>query len=333
MPGYHIAAVSMLFCCHALPAENPIAEIQSLRAQGKLDEAAALSVSALRLSLPALAPRLWNEYGIVLEQQHKFFASESAFKRSIDLWRAAEGDASLNLTWPLDNLGSLYYSAGLFAKSEETHARALSILRAARGDHNRDVARSQQNLAAVYAAQGRDSEARALFEQSLVSLDSIPNTETGRACIRNNLGVLCLKHNRCEDALAHFTAAVDALSARLGLRDGESDGSGDATGERRDTLLLIRPLENLGVTYLFLNDAPRAEASLKRAVDLSTLRLGAESAETGRILETYAKALRALHRRAEARDALRRSRRIARALRREDPKTLLFDARDALRNP
>src|SRR5579863_4123881 len=98
MPRSHIA-VSLLLCRLALPAENPIAEIQTLRAQGKLDEAAALSVSALRLSASAMAPRLWNEYGIVLEQQREFFASENAFKRSIDLWRSAEGDASLNLTW------------------------------------------------------------------------------------------------------------------------------------------------------------------------------------------------------------------------------------------
>src|SRR5579863_540958 len=334
MPRSHIA-VSLLLCRLALPAENPIAEIQSLRAQGKLDEAAALSVSALRLSTPApaLAPRLWNEYGIVLEQQREFFASENAFKRSIDLWRSAEGDASLNLTWPLDNLGSLYYSAGLFAKSEECRARALSIRRAALGEHNRDVARTQQNLAAVYVAQGRDAQAQALFEQSLVSLDRLPNVETDRACIRNNLGVLCLKHNRNQDALIHFIAAVDALSGRPGPRDGESDATGDATPESRDPLVLIHPLENLGLTYLFLKDASRAQVFLKRAVDLCTLRLGAESAETGRILETYSSALRSLHRRAEARDALRRAHHIARAQRRQDPKTLLIDVRDALRQP
>ena len=249
------------------------------------------------------------------------------------LWRAAEGDASLGLTWPLDNLGSLYYSAGLFAKSEECRAHALSIRRAALGSHNRDVARTQQNLAAVYVAQGRDAEAQALFEQSLVSLDTLPNAETDRACIRNNLGVLCLKQNRRQDALAHFTAAVDALSARPGPRDETRDGRGDATPESRDPLPLIRPLENLGVTYLFLNDNPHAEVFLKRAVDLSTLRLGPESSETGRILESYAKALRALNRRAEARNALRRSRSIARAGGREDPQTFIVDARDALRNP
>ncbi len=333
MPRHPIAAAALLLCRLALPAENPIVQIQSLRAQGKLDEAAALSVSALRLSAPALAPRLWNEYGIVLEQQRKFFSSENAFKRSIALWRSAEGDASLNLTWPLDNLGSLYYSAGLFAKSEECRSRALSIRRAALGEHNRDFARTQQNLAAVYVAQGRDAQAQALFEQSLVSLDRLPNAETDRACIRNNLGVLCLKHNRNQDALVHFIAAVDALTARPGPRDGESDATGDATPESRDPLILIHPLGNLGLTYLFLNDATRAEAALKRAVDLSTLRLGADSAETGRILETYATALRSLKRRAEARDALRRSRRIARDRSREDPKTLIVDARDALRQP
>ncbi len=98
--------------------------------------------------------------------KHRYSDAEDLLNSAIKACDKLLSDGHPALATYLNNLGTLYYYQGWFAKSEECIRRALEIDEAVHGPSHPAVAEDLHNLAEVYLQTGRPALARSLFERA-----------------------------------------------------------------------------------------------------------------------------------------------------------------------
>jgi tetratricopeptide (TPR) repeat protein len=201
-----------------------------LQAEGRLDEAYALTVSALdsieregnACSLDAA--NLLNELADLEVARQRFDAALTLAHRAYGietaLHPAAEHTAAAICGSTLTQLGELHRLKGDYVLAEHHLVEALTLAGTAFGHNSDETAVARNNLAMFYKYSGRFREARALYDQTLTAVTQSfgPRSLQASVILHNIGGVL---HAQGEYAAAETPArqAWEISSECLGADD------------------------------------------------------------------------------------------------------------------
>ncbi len=101
------------------------------------------------------------------DQQNKYAAAESLYKRAIALEENILGSNHANVAMNLNDLAHLYATQGKYVEAEPLYKHALEIVQQTIGEKHHNYAIALHNLADLYIRQGRHAEAEPLIKQAL----------------------------------------------------------------------------------------------------------------------------------------------------------------------
>ena len=233
----------------------------------------------------------------------------------------------------LNNLGSIYHSAGRYFQAENSYRRAIEILRRC-CQAQPELARATGNLATLYVetgqlakaerldveaaahrvadgpdaarlflaagalkrSRGRYADAERYQRQALAIWQRLAPSGLETLQTHSEIGLTCLEAGRDRDALASFQDA---------LRIAEQSLPPSHPG-------VVHLLANIGVYYFYVRDYGQAERFSNRALSAAEQSMGPEHPLVAQILSNYALILRKMSRRREAEKAELRARAIQR---------------------
>ncbi len=189
----------------------------------------------------------------------------------------------------LGNLGSVYYSFGLFDKAIEHYQQALSAAREI-GDRHREET-WLGNLGMVYRNQSRIQEAIAHYELALDIARELGD-RSGESKWLDNLGSACRLQGEVEKAISGHKQAL-AIAREIGDRRREGEVSGNLGGDYhtlgqvqtafeyyQDVLTIAQEIgdlgmegtasSNLGLAYRDLGHPEQAVDFLNRALEIGS---------------------------------------------------------------
>lgn len=154
--------------------------------------------------------------GIVLHAERKFHEAEKFLTDVLAECRHTLGLSHSDTTAAMNNLAAVYHEQGRLDEAEKLYRQVYELHGAA--SQTGDIALlTWNNLALTYAAQGRWKEANSLYREILARLRSLevkrPSLE---ATVLNNLGLLCARVGKKEEALSYLAECVKLRDAHLG---------------------------------------------------------------------------------------------------------------------
>jgi eukaryotic-like serine/threonine-protein kinase len=134
---------------------------------GAFLERGAERVDAELAGRPVIRARMQSVLGRAYRGLGVYDRAEPLLAASLDTYRSAYGDNSLEVAGALNSLGLIYIDRERLSDAERMHREALEIRRALLGPDHRDVAQSLNNLAAALQNSGRLDDAEALYDELL----------------------------------------------------------------------------------------------------------------------------------------------------------------------
>jgi len=239
---------------------------------------------------------LFNDLGSVYHFENKYAQAEWAYRRAIDLCQAACGpEAPLTARFTV-NLAQLYLETGQYAKAERLGIRSL-VIRFKEFPDDLVYFRLVGTLGDLASVQGRYAEAESAFDEALALWEK--HQPGGKECMRvlNNLGVLYYVTGRNAGALSYFERALQIAE--------KAPQPGD--------LLRVKAWLNVAFLRLIEHGPVDAEPSFQKALDIGEKELGPNHPLIGQVLDAYAKALKQMNHKKEAKAFEQRSRAILRS--------------------
>ena len=290
--------------------------IEALRAEAAALEArASVEPRDLAQALESVAARAAD-----LSAPEAVRLAEELFARALALRESATGPTDFSLVPTLENLSSLAYDAGSWARCETLDRRVLALRVAGQGEGHADVARARKNLALSLYRLDRFEEAETLLRAAAAALerlaprplDLLADTlgdlaENLRAqgryaeaeplftralalgpadpsTLLNNLAGFYRDQNRYAEALWRLSQALALEEARTPPLPAE----------------LVTLWNNMAELYRFQGDLREAERYYRKAVAAGREVLGPAHPRFGTMLNQLAEMLREAGRTAEA---------------------------------
>lgn len=194
----------------------------------------------------------WSRLGKILIQLDRGKEAVDLLTRLVDETRAFRGARHPDTAEALATLAWAQQSVGHYTESERTLRSALAIAdRAAAGAMAEATTDMRNQLGALLLAQGRFAEAADNFRVALQDTQARHGAMAPEvATVQSNLAQALQRQGRLADAAAVLRQALAVQEASLG-----------PVHHR-----LVDTLDSLGSLYSELDDLPRAEASLARAI-------------------------------------------------------------------
>jgi tetratricopeptide (TPR) repeat protein len=260
------------------------------------------------------AANVLNNLGVVYHQLGRYAQSEYYLKRAIGMWRRTLGDDAVLTGHGLGNLAALYVEMGSYAKIERLNLGGLTARWETSHSNSPDLAQLLTCLGAVAIARGNRSEAERLQKQALTIVEKLAPDSLAAGRIHNNLGTFYLETGRNVEAL---------VSLKRSLEISETNSVAD-----RSTQTPI--LFNLAQAEHAVHGPSEAEPFYKRALAIAELSLDPHHPLRANILSHYARALREMKRKGEAKECEHRAKSILEAAARVNPGQHTVDVRDLL---
>ena len=237
-------------------------------------------------------PRFANALGnlaLLLHDTGRSKEAEAHYREVIETEEKALGREHPDLARSLNNLANLLHDTARSAQAEPLLREAIAIKERTLGREHPSLATSLNNLANVLRSMGRTAETETLYRESIaIQEKTLGREHPALATSRHNLGVVLREAGRHDEAEPLLREAIGIWSATLG-----PDHAQPARGKR-----------NLAVLLLARSRLEEALACAQAAFEVHEGLLAADHSWRVDSALTYADALAALGRRAEA-DALR----------------------------
>jgi tetratricopeptide (TPR) repeat protein len=286
----------------------------------------ALACCSVMLAQEALTP---TRKGLELMGQARYGEAEEFLHRPLEIAGPADSTA-------VYNLANLYHRQGRFLEAERLHRLALEQIERNQGPLDPEVAQSLNDLGALYRSVGRYSQAIEALERAVLILERNPPQKF--ACtVFNNLGtayidigqyakaesMICralavIEFGRYEDAsdLGYTLSCLGRVHAlRKNYVEAEAAYSkalaifGATVGSRRPEYALAQT--NLALVYERQQRSRKALPLFESAINILEGSYGRESPVLTSVLCGYAKAMRHIGRKSEARQIARRAKSMA----------------------
>jgi tetratricopeptide (TPR) repeat protein len=254
-------------------------------------------------------------------------------------------------TWATyDSLAIVYENAGLTANSIRTYRHAIAMVKAAIGKQNEAYARLQANLGTVYLRYGDIVPAASMLREALQIETQLPDPDPIQvAAEQSRLAEALASRRRYEEAERMLELALPVLERAgqtsevattlnsLGMvrscqrRYDESlelIGKAVATVEEKvgsEHPLLLRPLNNLALVYALAGRTEEAGATFRRALAICEKSLPPDHPSRAALLVNYARFLRGIGERTQAKAMEAEARSLARDNARRDGLALTVD--------
>jgi tetratricopeptide (TPR) repeat protein len=274
----------------ALPWSNgaavePIDLAERLHGEHKFEEAKTILLGALEDALKHQNGKrriayILDSLGSVAQDQGQYLQAEKYYRRSIAYWRDGGEDSLAGLARTLNNLASLLYSAGKLGEAQQLLRRSEDIQ--LEGDPEAGVV--LLNRGSAYFGQRKYDEAEAAYRGAWAALEPHGKSrEPQLAVIAADLGLICEKTGRREEAQSHYTFARTVWEKQV--------QSGKATPEM---------FLSLAELYSTLRQDVSAKLVLQKGLVVAERELGPEHPLVAEMLFLYARVLRQSGSKAEA---------------------------------
>ena len=272
---------------HTPRAEStePIDLAERLHDEHKFAEAKTILLGALKDALkhPNEERRLayiLDSLGSIAQDQGQYLQAEKYYRRSIACWMDGGKTSLAGLARTLNNLASLLYRVGKLSEAQRLLRRSEAIQ--LEGDPQAGVVFLNQGTA--YFGQHKYGEAKAAYRRAWAVLEPHRKSrELQLARIESNLGVICQKTGRREEAQSHYIFARAVWEKQV--------QSSKATPE-----IYV----NLAELYSMLGQDIPAKLVLQEGLVVANRELGPEHPQVADMLFRYARVLRQSGSKAEA---------------------------------
>jgi tetratricopeptide (TPR) repeat protein len=221
-------------------------------------------------------PTTLHALGFLYQQQGKYVAAASQYRRAIRLWKQMGPEQHDALLMSTDNLIATYLESGEYAAGRKLmKSRLPDMERSASSWQDRATLLNMR--AALAKTQHRFGEAERSYRESL-SLWQHHSRAKESAIVLMNLSYVFSEMKRYQNGLDTMLEALAILETL------------DAT----ERPLVIQSLDRAGSLYMKLRRPGDAGAAYNRALGLAETTFGAEHVLTGAIMLRYSTALRAL---------------------------------------
>jgi hypothetical protein len=177
-----------------LTATDPVVEdeiyrllelYEDARVAGMLVEADMLAKQIVEVSIQSYGrdsqgtARALTNLATLQSENAEYVAAIQNLSAAIDIVERVENNLSLNLLYPLNEMGRLQLQAGKTDLAQETWARAVHISHVNLGPHNFEQVETLQAIAGLLIASGKNRKARKLRRRisELLSRDAYPAGE------------------------------------------------------------------------------------------------------------------------------------------------------------
>lgn len=157
-----------------------------------------------------------NELGGFYRGQGRYAEAETCFRRAMALFEAHLGKSDPAYATALNNLAGTHRLAGRPELAEEEFGRCLALYRETVGTDHILYASGLNNLSLVCLDRGEAARAAQLQRQALEILKGLPDRRDELAASLINLGALCQRLGRLEEAEEHLSEAIRMLREELG---------------------------------------------------------------------------------------------------------------------
>ncbi|MBS0583664.1 MAG: serine/threonine protein kinase [Proteobacteria bacterium] len=230
-----------------------------LIAQNDSDGAIALLHEAIPRDQAVLGERsepvaeAWVKLGRASAELERWMDADAAFDQALRIMRGIYGEDSLHAAHVLNEIGSLHYQAGDFARAEEAHRKALQMKIGILDPDNPDTLSLRHNLLGDIEGAGRYAEALPQRLQLLEQAKASP------AVAAAPLQIVAYLDGAAQDyqALGRFAEARALLEQALALID-------KAQGQRSQHSVTTR--SHLGTVLLLQGHFAEAEAAFREAL-------------------------------------------------------------------
>lgn len=271
--GFNGAAVEPIDLAERLHDEHKFAEAKTILV-GALEDALKDQNGKRRIAY------ILDSLGSVAHDQGQYLEAEKYYRRSIDYWQDGGEKSLAGLARTLNNLASLLYSAGKLGEAQQLLRRSEDIQ--LEGDPGAGVV--LLNRGSAYFRQGKYAEAEAAFRGAWAALEPHGKSrEPQLAVIAADLGLICEKTGRREEAQSHYTFARTVWEKQV--------QSGKATPEM---------FLSLAELYSNLRQDVSAKLILQKGLVVAERELGPEHPLVADMLFLYARVLRQSGSKAEA---------------------------------
>lgn len=186
----------------------------------------------------------------------------------------------------LCNLATIELWGGRAAQAESRLRQAIEIYANVPKLDPVRLAAARNSLAETLIARNNLEEAEHLLQQALATMRSSLGVHERTAVVINNLGLVRRKQKRYQESLRFFTDSAAMMEAALGPTHPHT----------------ARAINNAGTAYAEAGDHQRALAEYRRAAAIVESTLGMEHPAYSDILANWAKTLRHLGKKKEAKD-------------------------------
>ena len=218
-----------------------------------------------------------NNLASLYQNQGKYDASESLYKRVLEITEKALGSAHPDVASSLNNLASLYQNQGKYDASESLYKRVLEIREKALGSAHPDVASSLNNLASLYQAQGKYDASESLYKRALkIREKALGSAHPDVSTSMNNLALLYQHQGKYDASESLYKRALEISEKALGF----------------DHPSVASNLNNLASLYQDEQKYAEAASLYHRAIEIAEKSLGEEHPDFLKYLENYENFLR-----------------------------------------
>ena len=269
----------------SLQTAEPIDLAERLHDEHKFAEAKTILLGALEdatkhQNVERRLAYILDSLGSVAQDQGEYLQAEKYYRRSIAYWQDGGENSLAGLARTLNNLASLLYSAGKLSEAQQLLRRSEAIQ--PEGDPQSGVV--LLNRGTAYFGQRKYGEAEAAYRRAWAVLEPQRKSwELELALIASDLGVICEKTGRREEAQSHYTFARTVWEKQM--------QSGKATPEM---------FQNLAELYSILRQNVPAKLVLQEGLVVANRELGPEHPRVADMLFLYARVLRQSGSKAEA---------------------------------
>jgi tetratricopeptide (TPR) repeat protein len=271
--GFNGAAIEPIDLAERLHDEHKFAEAKTILL-GALEDALKHQNGKRRIAY------IFDSLGSVAQDQGQYLEAEKYYRRSIDYWQDGGEKSLAGLARTLNNLASLLYSAGKLGEAQQLLRRSEDIQ--LEGDPEAGVV--LLNRGSAYFGQRKYDEAEAAYRGAWAALEPHGKSrEPQLAVIAADLGLICEKTGRREEAQSHYTFARTVWEKQV--------QSGKATPEM---------FLSLAELYSTLRQDVSAKLVLQKGLVVAERELGPEHPLVAEMLFLYARVLRQSGSKAEA---------------------------------
>jgi len=270
-----------------------------LEGMGQFEEAEAQFIAAVETA--AKSPetgalvRALDHACTFYQDSGKIPQAESCLRRLLHAYQQKIGPDHLTINRVINRLACLYIEIGQRRKAERLGLDKWLERLEAEDPKSHDRIDLTGAVAALEIMRGNTAKALALNMKAWEILESLGETATNSGVtVLNNISIAYLEMKRGPESAAVLERAL-ALAEKAGFQG---------------TLPMAATHANLANVYEQLNRLPQAERHLAKAIEIIELRCGADSTRTGAALASYSTLLKKMGRKAEARHAETRAKRI-----------------------